>query len=389
MNSKSTFYRPELDALRFGAFLMVFFYHFAERYFSETAMAQGGSGLAGLLATIVKANSLGVDVFFCLSAFLITTLLLREQDAHAGSFGWSAFVLRRGRRIWPLYGAFVGAMFLVALVPQEYSFWPDPLNAKYLLMDAAFLGNFSYLVWPYVPTSIAHLWSVSMEEQFYIAWAAILKFKPKEVKISSICWFMLAMSFGSKIFAVHNHIFMWTYLPARLDSIIAGILFAVTVRSSGWHLPTKARFALLAAGTSIPVACLAVLGIGNAYNGWGSLLFYPISAGCSLLLLGAFYGQEAFFVPKWMREGGRISYGLYVFHMPVLRVLDVVMPDAAGFGGGGLAKAFRAGELLAVSFGLTYILAHLSYHQYEKRWMKPKAPEFAEAPAPSIVGSGV
>src|SRR5438552_17688903 len=96
------FYRPELDVLRFGAFLLVFIHH----GFPLTAAEYAGWGVPGVVAALLasgaRAGALGVDLFFALSAYLITELLLREQRSH-GTFSIRAFYVRRILRIWPLY----------------------------------------------------------------------------------------------------------------------------------------------------------------------------------------------------------------------------------------------------------------------------------------------
>src|SRR5580658_4566258 len=108
---RSSFYRPELDVLRFFAFLAVFLFHFnhpAEFYVQHgipRAIAVGAT-------SFVEAGVFGVDLFFVLSAYLITELLLREKDL-CGSLDVKGFYLRRILRIWPLYFFYIG----VAMIP--------------------------------------------------------------------------------------------------------------------------------------------------------------------------------------------------------------------------------------------------------------------------------
>jgi peptidoglycan/LPS O-acetylase OafA/YrhL len=103
--SRSSFYRPELDALRFFAFLAVFRFHFSaaiDRY-----VEQGGSHWIGRANSVTHAGVYGVDLFFVLSAYLITELLLREKRQF-GHLDVRAFYVRRILRIWPLYFFAIG-----------------------------------------------------------------------------------------------------------------------------------------------------------------------------------------------------------------------------------------------------------------------------------------
>ena len=101
---KGKFYHPELDRLRFVAFFAVFVHHFFPQ--SHSNYAAIGSLGAKVLANCVEAGGLGVDLFFCLSSFLITTLLLREFEER-GRIDVRAFWIRRILRIWPLYYCFI------------------------------------------------------------------------------------------------------------------------------------------------------------------------------------------------------------------------------------------------------------------------------------------
>ena len=111
------FYRPELDVLRFFAFLGVFIFHAAPRTMDFYDRAGYPHWLSSLLIPTFGAGAYGVDLFFALSAYLITSLLLRERAA-TGALDLRGFYLRRILRIWPLYLAFVAfAATFVALVP--------------------------------------------------------------------------------------------------------------------------------------------------------------------------------------------------------------------------------------------------------------------------------
>ena len=145
------YYRPELDVLRCFAFLMVFASHTV-----PVSTAAGGA--------------FGVDLFFTLSSFLITTLLLRESSV-CGALDVTAFYLRRVLRILPLYFGFLLAATTLArsLVPDEN------LPLKYVVAFALLCGNWACVLWGYPHSVASPLWSVSIEEQFYLCWPLIMR----------------------------------------------------------------------------------------------------------------------------------------------------------------------------------------------------------------------
>src|SRR5208337_926669 len=154
------FYRPELDTLRFFAFLGVFIFHViphdSESYLSHHVLP---SRVVPFVCAISGAGAFGVDLFFALSAYLITILLIREEELR-GTIDTSAFYIRRILRIWPLYFFFIAVAAVVPIWDKaQHLSWH--YIAGYLLLA----GNWVY-VWQGLPHSIANpLWSVSIEEQ--------------------------------------------------------------------------------------------------------------------------------------------------------------------------------------------------------------------------------
>jgi peptidoglycan/LPS O-acetylase OafA/YrhL len=149
MAQSKSFYLPELDGLRFFAFLSVFACHAWDTTHGRNAFADIGT--------------FGVDLFFTLSAFLITELLVQEKE-RLGKIDVLAFYARRILRIWPLYFVFLAGAFVVV----RFS-W------LYLATCALFIGNFGFYWWGPPSLILSSLWSISVEEQFYIAWPLILR----------------------------------------------------------------------------------------------------------------------------------------------------------------------------------------------------------------------
>ena len=167
--STARFYHPELDVLRFFAFLMVFLHHafpHDPRFWTTLGVP---SFLAHIVAGIGATGAFGVSVFFVLSSYLITELLLREKDL-MGTLDVRSFYIRRILRIWPLYFAFLAlAVVLQWIVPGQH------VTLRAGLWFSLLAGNW-FIVFHGFPSSVIFpLWSVSIEEQFYITWPAIVR----------------------------------------------------------------------------------------------------------------------------------------------------------------------------------------------------------------------
>jgi peptidoglycan/LPS O-acetylase OafA/YrhL len=369
MNQK-VFYRQELDVLRFFAFFIVFLFHFGERYIGGIAL-NGSGKLTGpfteIIVAILKSGSLGVDLFFCLSSFLITSLLLRERDKNHGDFDLGNFLMRRGLRIWPLYFLFL--LIFVVLAPLEYI---DKTCAAFFFV---FLGNWTFALWTYVPSSIVHLWSISVEEQFYVVWSLMLKFQPKWLTLRMVCVGAFIVSILAKIILIlcGSHV-LWFNTFARLDPIIGGVIFADIVRSGSMLISGKKRISLLAIGLTLPPAMIYIAGRSETLEGWSCLVFYPIVAICCMFLLAAVYEQDYIHFPKWLLYLGRISFGLYMFHMPMLLFWDLFLPVSTH---GSIAiKLIRSISFFTCTLGVTLILAYISYEWFEKPFLRLKDKRF-------------
>jgi len=154
---RERFYLPAVDILRFLAFFAVFSFHFSPLpvYRWQPSIAR----------SIVSAGQFGVDLFFALSAYLITRLLLSER-ATSGELHIGSFYARRILRIWPLYFFF---LCLAALL-SYWRFLPGAFETRpiYFITFFAFVGNFTCSYLGYPQFFLAPLWSISVEEQFYL-----------------------------------------------------------------------------------------------------------------------------------------------------------------------------------------------------------------------------
>lgn len=356
------FYHPELDVLRFLAFLGVFLHHTLPR--DTTPFINSGLPVfvAEWLVVAKGAGAYGVDVFFVLSAYLITELLLREQ-ANRGSFSISAFYARRALRIWPLYFVFLAITVFVIpnIVPDE------SLGTVYIVSFALFVGNWVSAV-NGLPFSVASpLWSISVEEQFYLTWPLLLRFVGVN-RIKQLALALLAVALTTRILlAVFEaaHPAVWCNTFARLDSIALGAFLAVALGGRAPQIKTAGR--VLLGGSGIVLFLLVAKYLQQ--DGPTSVLTYFATATASVMLLVALLRPDAQFLRQrrfsWLVYLGRISYGLYVFHLMAIALTAQVLITNLGIP---LNFEFR----ILLSFGLTVLLAAVSYRWLERPFLKLK-----------------
>lgn len=259
----------------------------------------------------------GVRLFFVLSGFLITRILIEAKPETGADAGQSlfAFYARRALRILPAYFAALGLMAIV--------FWSDVRTS--LPWHVFFASNIWFsLRDAWEPWFFAHLWSLSVEEQFYLIWPLLMILSPRRA-LASVCLGGMALSVVFRLIwpSQDGEMTGSLLLPAALDALGAGALLAVC-RLQGVALPRWAPWVMAGVGavslvimTSDPEA-LDILG---PRAGWIAssalplLLFVPLIGGASKGF-GGIGGVILELAPlRWL---GRISYGLYLYHMPVL-----------------------------------------------------------------------
>ena len=358
---QQVFYHPELDVLRFFAFLAVFFHHALPR--DPNSYIRGGLSptAAQWLLTAKEAGSYGVDLFFVLSAYLITELLLREH-ATKGSFSISAFYMRRALRIWPLYFTFLAAtVFVIPTILPDQQFGPI-----YIAAFAFFVGNWVCAVYG-TPFSVASpLWSVSVEEQFYLAWPLSLRFFGIN-RIKLLAVIMLTIALTTRVFMAaygFEHPAVWCNTLARLDPIAIGAILAFSLRGRVLQISNELRFLLC--GVALAGFLLAARYLDQ--DGPTSIITYTVTALASVLLLVAVLKTDAplLRVPIFscLVYLGRISYGLYVFHLLALALAAKLsfVPLL------GIPLNFE--RRLVFSFMLTVLFAATSYRWLEQPFLK-------------------
>lgn len=355
-----------LDGYRGIAFLLVFL-----RHYTLTRHAHAPIFLA--IMHVSAAGWAGVDLFFVLSGFLITGILL---DTRSDPHYFRNFIMRRALRIFPLY--YTVLFVMLALTPLLHLQWHRGhiLYFFYLGNVAANINPSLQAVFPYF--SFLHLWSLSMEEQFYLLWPLAIYLAATPRRVVRLCLGLSVFALLVRIALLHwlpeGRAVEWcsAELPARMDGLLYGAIAAVLVRRfSIERLVPPARWLL-----SVATILLAVMyfRIGaNFNNAVTSLVGYPLLAlfFSSLIVLAlepnsliARFGRLS---P--LRLLGRYSYGLYVYHLiagfALGNLLSWIQLRTHSIVIGGILFTF------AVFFG-SLMMAVASYELYERRFLRLK-----------------
>jgi peptidoglycan/LPS O-acetylase OafA/YrhL len=288
---------PQLDAIRGIAILMVIVHNTQDRYPS-------------LHWWIVSANGwMGVDLFFVLSGFLITGILLQtKQSQHY----FRDFYARRCLRIWPLYYAVLVFMFVLVpllrpseapeiFAPRSSPWWAYPL----------FLQNFLVPIPTKATGPLGVTWSLAVEEQFYLVWPWVVRFcsyaQLRFVAIAVMCASPVLRLFLS----IHGlNIYSPTY--CRTDGLMAGALLALLIGTPDLDLPRLTGPAWACFLTAGPVALLL-----EALGARWIVFSFTVIASASFIYLALFSSAKwlrAVLTNRFLVYTGAVSYGLYLLH---------------------------------------------------------------------------
>jgi peptidoglycan/LPS O-acetylase OafA/YrhL len=283
-------YRPALDGLRGVAVLLVLVYH--------------------LPFSVPNAGDVGVTMFFTLSGFLITTLLLEERST-SGKIDLRRFYQRRALRLLPALIAMLAVIVALDLLVGSQAGYRRPA-----LFSLLYVANWA-IIQGVDFHHINHLWSLAVEEHFYLIWPLTMLFVLHHRHKHLLLWIAIAgavASWGIRVWLFTSDASLPRILyatDARLDGILIGCIFAIL----GWerirHVPSAATVAALAAiGTGIVIPDhWFQFTVGQSAVPAATIV---IIAGC-LLNQGARTALDR----RPLVPIGRISYGLYLWHLPI------------------------------------------------------------------------
>jgi len=361
---------PGLDGVRGVAILLVMAVHFV-----------GGATPHNLAERIaVKAGSfgvLGVDLFFVLSGFLITGLLL---DAKGGPSYFRNFYARRTLRIFPLYYMVLALLFVVL---PRVTVIPDSL--EYARQHEGWLWTYTTNFFLAAKASwalgyVSHFWSLAIEEHFYLVWPLIV-FSFRRETLEKICVGVLAAGLiGRSVLAVSgmSELSISVLTPCRVDTLCVGALLATVARRAAGPEPLVRRAALgavaMAAGIFVVSIWCVVTGIGLPVMHQVRNTFYALFFG-ALTLLAVQPAERAWtarlFQNRTLRMFGKYSYGLYVYHGIISHHLfEHRVEDRLGamLGSHSLGIAVQA----AIGVSLSLLVSVASYELFEKRFLALK-----------------
>jgi peptidoglycan/LPS O-acetylase OafA/YrhL len=343
-------YLGGLDGLRAVAVIGVLAYH---------------AGVAG-----VGGGLLGVDVFFVLSGFLITTLLVAERQRR-GSISLSRFWCRRARRLLPALlimltlVAWCGRWFGVDSLSQLRG---DALSTLLYVANWHYvLANQSYFVHFGAPSPLLHTWSLAVEEQFYLVWplVAVLALRRWGGRgLAAVAGSGVVVSAGltAALYAAGTNVSRLYYgTDTRAQELMVGCLLALVVPRMRARVTASAPARRALAGAGLAGAGVLAWAL-HAVGGQGSFLydggFLVVALATAAVVAVAACrpdgpGARALAVPP-LRYIGRISYGLYVYHWPLFLILDHAHTGLVGV------------PLLAVRLVVTLVVAALSFHLVEE-----------------------
>jgi peptidoglycan/LPS O-acetylase OafA/YrhL len=306
---------PELDGLRGIAIGLVLAHHYA------LGVPAGGAVDRAVLA-LASAGWIGVDLFFVLSGYLITGRLL---DARASGAPLAAFYARRALRIAPPYFLLLAVCLVVG---PALGVRLAPRSEADLAWFALFASNVLTVVHGWPDRVVAHLWSLAVEEHFYLLWPLLVLWVPVR-RLAAVTIAVALASAGTRAWGLAHgldasDVYVLTF--TRLDGLALGSALAA-LEASGVQPERWRRLAApLAIACALALAMLVALGRGH----WGAWshellvagLFALAAGGASALAAvlgvgpGHVVGRALRLRP--LRVAGRLSYGMYLFHMPLV-----------------------------------------------------------------------
>jgi peptidoglycan/LPS O-acetylase OafA/YrhL len=375
---------PSLDGLRAVAILAVFAYH--------TVRTDHADGLAAkILIGLSGGGWMGVDLFFVLSGFLITGILL---ETRGGEGYYRSFVLRRALRILPLYYAALITLLVATAVLRGTA---GAEGAELRSVQGWYWTHLVNLLvardgFPGAPLHTGHLWSLAVEEQFYLLWPLVVA-TCSMVWLRRVCLGMIGLAVATRIGIVSyvggSEVIPAAYvLPiARLDTLAMGAWLAIVARQpNGLQLawPRIRQLGMLG------LVALAVVGVSTRSLQWGTWPMQTIGytavalvAAATLVLVVIATGTlREVMTARPLTHVGRRSYALYVLHYPLISL--------AGFAGltgdtlSVLVGSQTIGLLLwmTILFATSLALAELSWVAIERRCLLIKE-KIARRPNPT------
>ena len=354
------YYYPQLDSIRGLSFLAVFFFHSYHPQFGKGIINEG-------LQFFYNCLDYSIDVFFILSSFLLTWLGINEYERN-GNFSFRNYFLRRALRIWPLYYILMFFSFVIVPMGAQYSgihaTLPPPAWYLFFVSNYYTAGHVYFL---------RFLWTLSVEEQFYLVLGLCLLFLQKHLKL--MIGIFIGVSIGYNFYAVIKNADSYFNTLTYLFDFGVGALAAVTLKEKrAWvsKLLSLNRRALFLFYMLMPLIFIVSFFISRDLSGISNDALMQCTRFAFILFIGVFIVKQVEGLSRFpgleknrlLIYTGKISYGLYCFHGIVLTFGDIALAKMHLVFPGLL----RAVILLLINYGV----ASGSYYLIERPFLKIK-----------------
>ena len=360
-------YLASLEGIRAYAFLMVFAVHFSGFEWNLT----GRPLTLYPWLIFLQLSFVAVPIFFALSGYLITGILFDSQ--HRGGY-FRVFYLRRAFRIFPLYYAILLLDVFVAL-RMHYNLRPTQL------LYFVYLHN-----WSSDPTSIiwgkyvhvSHLWSMAVEEQFYLIWPIVVLVLRERRKLLEFCYIAVGITFVCRFFFPLLHMNAFEAYQSsffRSDTIMLGCILALHERGPMRNLArlTKPAWVVVLVGTFTITVRAIVVGQATPYDRFGFAVIMPllalIAAGLVVLAIQPGNAISHACERPWAVAMGKLSYSLYLLHELLVPIWNIkVIPMLSAHVGPVLGRSSG----MALALALLYVASRLTFRLFEAPGMRMK-----------------
>lgn len=377
MSETNKVFFPNLEGLRFLAFFVVFINHAT----GSLGYNNHSESFGFVRSHFFLNGNLGVSFFFVLSGFLITYLLLKEKEL-TGTINIRYFYLRRVLRIWPLYFLIVAlCLFVFPALNSTLPKW-FPIGTSISEINpwlyVTFTGNFDYLYNGINNVLIGVLWSVSVEEQFYLFWPLIIAFVPRNYLMRTFIVLILGSIAFRFFYAQGNAMIIKYHSLSSLSDLATGAVIAYLACKEN----IKNRFQKLPKNRIIGVYLLLLILVplrfytwkfGVYYNHVSSLVPVVFSSIFAFIIMEQNYSKNSFYKVSNFRlisSWGKFTYGMYCYHMIVFFVV-LYLFHLMGINLHGMSK-YTFLFISFISFFSTILISEVSYHYYESIFLRMK-----------------
>ncbi len=362
---KEKIFFPNLDGLRFISFFCVYLFHIWVLMFDRYSLK---GTTPHMVKFLFQNGEIGVNFFFVLSGFLITYLLIQEKKI-TGKIHVANFYVRRILRIWPLF--YVCILFGLVLYPLlKKVIGGELFVVAHPWTYFVFLNNFDFLK-NGAPAIISVLWSVAIEEQFYLFWPLLLSLFPLKSYKYLLCT-IIAASFIFRCFYSHDERVLQFHTLAVIGDMALGGLLAYSITFNEKFRQKISSLSKLTIAGIYAAAIILFFFRKDIFP--GSMMVFErifIAIVFGLIILEQNFSNNSFFKMsslKFISKWGIYTYGLYCIHVIAIIFVELAFKKA-GFD---LQNPIIILLLAVVAFVACMLMALISYHFFEKRFLKLK-----------------